>query len=199
VADDDESGSAANFLADTPGDRAGLTAHVQASEAAFEARAVRELLKRFAIDPRAWDVREAMGGDARYRFGVFDDVYPRFPVRLGASRAVATALSAKTRRVGNLGFHEVTPAVLFDPTEFRKLRVFKEWNALHGNYADLRPVGLVFGVVNRLFVIHDWDAAYPEPSVALKWLRTDGGLTVEATVEPFPQFLDKVAYHDWRP
>lgn len=199
MADDDESGSAANFLADTPDDRAGLTAHVQASEAAFEARAVRALLTRFAVDPKGWDVKEAMGGDRRYRFGVFDAVYPRFPVRLGASRAVATSLAAKTRRTGNLGFHEVTPAVLFKPDEFRKLRVWKEWTALRDDQSlDLRNVGLVFGVVNALFVIHDWYISYPRPSLALVWRRGDDSDDV-VTVEPFAQFLDRVEYHGWMP
>ena len=190
----DESRDAASFFGRTPSEAADLEVHIQRSEGNFEERAVRQLLKHFRIDPKGWDVREKMG--ERFRFSIFDSVYPRFPVRLGTRRLVAKRLQAEKRRKSDLAFHELKAITLFKPDEFRKTQVFKEWENLKDDQSlDGRSVGLIFQCVSTLFVVHNWDY-FNAPGIRLQWRAEDGSTL---TVELFDTFLASVGDFGWTP
>jgi hypothetical protein len=189
-----EPDEAAAFFGNSPEDSAGLEQHIQNSEASFEERAVRTLLKRFSINPSGWDVREKMG--SRLRFPIFDEAYPRFPVRLGTRRLVAKRLQSDKRRKGDLAFHELKPNILFREEELRRTQLYKEWELLKEDQSvDGRPVGLVFQCVNTLFVAHDW--AYE--GITGIWLTVLEVRGYRMKVELYDQFLDAVAEFGWRP
>ncbi len=184
---DDNRGAADFFGAD-------LEKHIQDSEGAFEEQAVRQVLKKFGIDPKGWDVQLKMG--ERYRFPIFDEVYPGFPIRLGTRRLVARRLAADKRSKSDLAFHELKPLQLFRTEEFRKTQVYREWRALKEDQsADRRDVGLVFQSIGSRFIIHNWSAHYPALDSRLEISTEDETLFVEL-LDPF---LKAVWDSGWRP
>lgn len=186
-----DSRGAANFFGDSPQESEDLQRALDAKEGLFEGRAVRQLLRFFAIDPKHWDVKDKLGD--RFRFPVFDEAYPRFPVRLGTSRAAAKRRRAKRRKVLDLAFHELMPIRLFK--EFKSTQVYNDWEVLKEDQSvDGRSVGLVFLCVGTLFVCHDWNQWSRSPTTAAPHFVT-GGLIVEQ----FDDFLAHVRFTGWRP
>lgn len=180
-----ESSGAASFFGDD--NRTDAAAARDASEAAFEERAVRALLKKFGVAPA--------GALDRLRFGPFDEAYPSFPVRLSAERIKGRALAAADRKPWQLGFHELTPATLFKPEQFAKTAVYRAWEALKEDGAvDRRAVGLVFPGVGLLYAMHDWAYGTEPPDRAFLVTQVKGH---RLTVELFDSFLTRVAEGGW--
>ncbi len=182
---------AADFLKDHgDDDRGGLDAHIDKSEGAFEERVVRALVRTFGLDPKAWDT----GPGSRFRLASFDAVHSDFPVRLAAARLPATQLSAEKRYTGNLGFHELTPSVLFVPAEFCKTSVFKTWAGLKDEPTlDARPLGLAFACIGRLFVVHDWPGVAGRVPARLEIVLPELSLSVH----PFDTLLAVIREDGW--
>jgi len=184
-----ESGGASGFFG-TPDRAKDLQDSIDAREEAFEARAVRALLKKFGIKSKGWE------GDEGLKFGRLDENHPSFPVRLSAEKVVARNRGAEKRYVGSLAFHELEPNVLFKLDQFKKTQVFKSWQRLREEPSvDGRPVGLVFLCVGTLYVIHEWGDVPQHPGVRLE-VNLGGH---KLTVQPFDHFLEQVWDSPWRP